>query len=58
MHYASDAVLAIFEAMVDAPLAQKKTPAQSPRRGLYLGQLLPDGSRHVDEATNGFWARL
>ena len=29
MHYASDAVLAIFEAMVDALSAQKKTPPRT-----------------------------
>ena len=46
MHYASAAVLAIFEAMVDALLA-KKGPAQNiSKRGLYLGQRLPDGSRY------------
>ena len=49
MHYASDAVLAIFEAMVDAPLAQKKSPTQLPERGLYLGRGGPDGSRYVDK---------
>jgi hypothetical protein len=34
-------------------LGAMKSPAQSPRRRLYLGQLLPGGSRYVDEATNG-----
>ena len=30
-----------------------ESPAQLPRRGLYLGQLLPDGSRYGDEAIKG-----
>ncbi len=52
MHYAGDAVLAIFEAMVDALLAQKKSPAQNIfRRGLYLGRRVPDDSRTVNVPT-------
>ena len=35
-----------------------ESPAQSPRRGLYLSQLVPDGSRYGDEATSGLWGRL
>jgi len=31
---------------------------QPPGRGLCLGQLLPDGSRYVNERTSGLWGRL
>ncbi len=31
------------------PIMAMKSPAQLPKRGLYLGQRLPDGSRYVDK---------
>ena len=53
MHYASAAVLAIFEAMVDALLA-KKGPAQNiSKRGLYLGRRVLTVPGTGDNLPNG-----